>query len=76
MIQDLYHDVVDPPSDRCPVCNKDLRGYSYAYRRKHIERCMSSKPKYLYSDRPRGRPSKRCPIKSPSKSFLFLSYIK
>lgn len=62
---------VDPP-DRCPVCNKDLSSYSPAHRRKHIDRCRRTKPKYLYSNEPRGRPSKRTPIKTPCRMAIVI----
>ena len=73
MVREGYQDVIEPPADRCPVCNKDLSGFPPAYRRKHIERCMRSKPKYVYSDRPRGRPATKRHIKSVPKAMLYLS---
>ena len=52
------------PPDRCPVCKKDLSTYSWELRRKHISRCMRTKPSYVYSDRGRGRPMKKRPVKT------------
>ncbi len=72
MVGEEYQDVIEPLVDRCPVCNKDLSGFPPAYRRKHIERCMRSKPKYVYSDRPRGRPSTKKHIRSVLKAMMCL----
>lgn len=67
--------VIDPTVTRCPVCNKDLSDYTLAHRRKHIARCMRTKPLRIYSDNPRGRPSTRKHIKTPSKALCFSIFI-
>lgn len=64
LFMDDFEYYLDPP-DRCPVCNKDLSEYSREHRRKHIARCKRTKPKYFYSEAPRGRPSIKKHIKSP-----------
>jgi len=47
-------------SIRCPFCNKDLSSYERSLVEKHIAKCRSLlKPKYIYSDRKRGRPSNK-----------------
>ena len=61
--------------ERCPVCHKDISSYTDEHKRKHIDRCRRTKPKYLYSDLPRGRPSKRKPIKTPCKMALIVGII-
>ena len=61
-------EVIDPTVDRCPVCNKDLTGYTLEYRRKHIASCMGSKPKYIYSNNPCGRPSTKKHIRTPLRA--------
>ena len=43
----------------CPVCKKDLAGYTKEYVEKHLRRCGSIEPKYIYSDKGRGRPPKK-----------------
>ena len=58
---------VAPPC-KCPVCNRDLTDCTDEYRRKHINRCKRTKPKYFYSNAPCGRPRKRQRIKTPSKA--------
>lgn len=70
MIGDLNEGIGDPSPDRCPVCKKDLSGFPSAYRRKHIEKCMRSKPRYVYSDRPRGRPPTKKHIRSVPKTAV------
>ena len=46
--------------NHCRYCNKDLSGYTDEYARKHVLKCSTHiKPKYVYSDRKRGRPSKK-----------------
>ena len=58
--------------NRCPICHKDISGYSNEHKRKHIDRCRRTKPKYLYSDCPRGRPSKRKPIRTPCRMAIIM----
>ena len=64
----LYQEVAPPM--RCPVCNRDLSDCTDEYRRKHVNRCKRTKPKYTYSDSPCGRPRKRQPIKTPPKAEM------
>ena len=45
--------------DSCPYCNKPLNEMTDAYYEKHIARCSRLLPIKRYSDRPRGRPSKK-----------------
>jgi len=45
--------------DRCPYCNKDLTGYSSELVLKHIASCHLKINPYIYSNRRRGRPSKK-----------------
>lgn len=63
---------VDPNVDRCPICNKDLSGYTAEHKRKHIARCMRTKPLHIYTDRPRGRPSTKKHIRSIPKAMVCL----
>lgn len=45
--------------EKCPYCNKPLRDMTDAYYWKHIGRCSKRLPIKRYSDRRRGRPSKK-----------------
>ena len=67
-------DEVDPP-DRCPKCKANLEGYSAEYRRKHIERCNRVRPKYIYSNNPRGRPPIKKPIRTPAKAMSATCFV-
>lgn len=58
--------------ERCPICNKDISSYTDELKRKHIDRCRRTKPKYVYSDRPCGRPPKRRPIKTPCRMAIII----
>lgn len=45
---------------KCVYCNKDLSDYTDELCEKHIAICSRHiKPRYYYSDRPRGRPKKK-----------------
>ncbi len=45
---------------RCPICNLLLDDYDHNYIEKHVSRCRNAlKPRYVYSDLPRGRPSRK-----------------
>ena len=48
MILKTDHPQTDLFPDRCPVCKRDLSGYTPEHKRKHIDRCRRSKPKYVY----------------------------
>ena len=45
--------------NRCPQCNKDLTSHTDDQCRKHLTRCSGSISPRLYSERKRGRPSKK-----------------
>ena len=45
---------------RCPFCNKDLSDFTRALAEKHVAKCRTLlKPKHIYSDRKRGRPTNK-----------------
>ncbi len=50
---------------RCPTCNKDLSVFAYYGITKHLVRCATHRPVYVYRDNPPGRPRKHEPIRTP-----------
>jgi len=51
--------VIKEGRKRCSRCNLDLTGRDYRYVAKHLARCRHRINPYVYSDRPRGRPTNK-----------------
>ncbi len=54
-------------NEKCPFCNKPLNNFTEAGKLKHIARCKRTKPKYIHTGNPCGRPREHQPIKSPKE---------